>query len=64
MAVSEEKAHRKKSCAKELQTRLRLLSPHLVRMQAGLVDAPSPTPVHLQRLDSSVCAAEMLRGAL
>lgn len=52
-----------KSCAKELQTRLPFLPLFLVRIQAGLVNAPSPTLVHLHRLESSNCAAEMLRGA-
>lgn len=53
----------RKSCAKELETRLRFPSLYLVRIQAGLVNAPSPTPVHLHPLDSSICAAAMLRGA-
>lgn len=56
----------KKSSAKQLETscpRLRLLSFYLVHIQPARVNALSPSSVHLHRLESSICAAKMLRGA-
>lgn len=64
--LGEKRTSGKKSCAKQLQTswpRLRLLSLHLLHGQPALVNAPSPSSVHLHRLESSLCAAKMLRGA-